>query len=152
MLFVITFALSISITFLLIKYQHLHEKISQDDSLSLKPQRFHNHPVSRIGGIGIYFALFIIGIIQYINIYSFNLFTNILLCSFPAFAIGLWEDISKKISVTKRFGGIAMSAYLFATLLDTKITSIDIVFIDFLLSVPIASLMFTCFAIVGLTM
>jgi hypothetical protein len=54
----LAFFVSLFSTLALVRYQHLHEKISSDNDLS-SPQKFRAHAVSRIGHIGIYLLLLI---------------------------------------------------------------------------------------------
>ena len=97
---ILKFFLSLLITLGLIRYKHLHEKISYDHDLS-GPQKFHIFAVPRIGGIGIFLAITFTGVITF---FFFKLDLGLLLvqlmaCALPTFLIGLLEDITKRINV-----------------------------------------------------
>jgi UDP-N-acetylmuramyl pentapeptide phosphotransferase/UDP-N-acetylglucosamine-1-phosphate transferase len=64
-LLVLAFFVSLISTLALVRYKHLHEKMSNDHDLS-GSQKFHTHAVPRIGGIGIYLALVITALFAYL--------------------------------------------------------------------------------------
>jgi UDP-N-acetylmuramyl pentapeptide phosphotransferase/UDP-N-acetylglucosamine-1-phosphate transferase len=136
-------------TLLIIRFKHLHGKFSGDHDL-LGPQKFHAGSVPRIGGISI--AIGILAAIM-INLQStgvMSLKVTLLLCAIPTFAIGLTEDLTKKIGVKTRLLFTALAAALAAHLLDASITRLDIWGIDYLLGIPFIAIVFTVFAITGL--
>ena len=144
------FLSSLIITLLLIKYSHIHVAYSSDDQLS-GPQKFHTTPVPRIGGLAIFMGLCLAGLVRALQnsedgFLLFYAITSLL----PAFAIGIAEDISKKIGVLTRLCVIAIGALIAIHLLGVRITNLDIHFIDSALALPVISIIFTCFAITGL--
>ena len=54
----ISFFFSQALILGLIRYSHLHEHFSGDDNQS-GPQKFHFNKTTRIGGLGIYLALWV---------------------------------------------------------------------------------------------
>jgi len=144
------FFISFIVTILVIKTQNIHYELSGDFKLD-GPQKMHTKSVPRVGGLGI--ALGIIGALclQYQltgrNFHEFALF----ICCLPVFTAGFIEDLTKKISVRIRLIFAALSAYLAIILLNTLITHIDIPVIDLLLSFTPIAILFSIFAIVGLT-
>ncbi len=146
----IAFISSLLINYLLIKYQHYHEKISGDHNLT-GPQKFHKIAVPRIGGISICIAIFVSA--TTINIFSANqnILIKIIILAIPAFAVGLLEDFTKKMSIKSRLIGCAFSAILFGYFLNTWITIIHVPIIDWALNTFIVSVVLTTVAIVGLT-
>lgn len=149
---ILAFFISLVMTLVLIRYKHLHEKVSGDYDLS-EPQKFHDHNVPRIGGIGIFLALAITAWVAHC-IHSLEkglLLFQICLCAIPTFAIGLIEDISKKMGVKTRLLATAVSAYMGVYFLNTLITKIQIPGVDWILSFSIAAIIFTVIAITGLT-
>ena len=144
------FLSSLILTLILIRYKHLHSRFSADDQL-VGPQKFHTIPVPRIGGLGIFIGLCIASLIRALqNLDDGLLLFTTIACSFPAFAIGITEDISKKIRVLTRLFIVAIGSVLAIYFLGVHITSLDMIFIDNALALPVISIMFTCFAIVGL--
>jgi UDP-GlcNAc:undecaprenyl-phosphate/decaprenyl-phosphate GlcNAc-1-phosphate transferase len=150
-LLVLAFFVSLVTTLVLIRYQHLHEKVSSDHDLS-GPQKFHTHAVPRIGGIGIFLALIISAWIGH-SILSLErglLLLQICLCALPAFAIGLIEDLTKKMGVKTRLIATAVSAYMGIYFLNVLITKIQIPGVDWVLSIGAIAIIFTIIAVTGL--
>jgi UDP-GlcNAc:undecaprenyl-phosphate GlcNAc-1-phosphate transferase len=137
-------------TLLIVRFQHLHDRHSGDHDVS-GPQKFHTGSVPRIGGISIAIGLLtaVLVRLQSSNAPTFEI--TLLLCTIPAFAIGLTEDLTKKVNVRTRLFFTAIAATLVAYFLGAQITRLDIPGIDFVLSVPIVSILFSVFAITGLT-
>lgn len=148
---IFAFFLSLLITLGLIRYQHLHEKISSDNDLS-GPQKFHAFAVPRIGGIGIFLSLLITGLIAHVflGLDRGYLALQLIVCSLPAFLVGLLEDITKKIGVKTRLIAAAISASLVGYLLNAWVVSIQVPSIDWLLGIGAISIIFTIIGITGL--
>jgi UDP-N-acetylmuramyl pentapeptide phosphotransferase/UDP-N-acetylglucosamine-1-phosphate transferase len=136
-------------TLLIIRFKHLHAQFSGDNDLS-GPQKFHAESVPRIGGISIAIGIFASILITLKSGDSTSPKVALLLCAIPAFAIGLAEDLTKKVGVKTRLFFTAIAASLVIYLLDASITRIDIWGFDYLLSIPIVAIVFTVFAITGL--
>jgi UDP-N-acetylmuramyl pentapeptide phosphotransferase/UDP-N-acetylglucosamine-1-phosphate transferase len=136
-------------TLLIIRFKHLHERFSSDHDL-LSPQKFHAIPVPRIGGISIAIGLLAAILINLQDTGASSLQAALFLCAIPTFAIGLTEDVTKKIGVKTRLLFTAIAAGLAVHFLDAPITRLDIWGIDYLLSIPHIAIVFTVFAITGL--
>ncbi len=89
-LFVLAFFISLISTLALVRYQHLHEKISSDHDL-LGPQKFHTQAVPRIGGIGIFLALICSALFAFLFSSTERglLLLQISACALPAFLLAL---------------------------------------------------------------
>jgi UDP-N-acetylmuramyl pentapeptide phosphotransferase/UDP-N-acetylglucosamine-1-phosphate transferase len=146
--FLLSFFASFIATWLIIHYKHLHLQLSADSDFA-GPQKFHNTNVPRIGGIAIAIGIFFSIALNFDS--SQNIAVIFLICSIPAFAIGLLEDLTKKISISVRLLLILISAVLMAQHLNLEIYTLDIIFIDPILSIPLVGFCFTLFAITGLT-
>jgi len=122
--------------------------------LNIGPQKIHNKNVLRIGGICIFISALIGPFFtdnDFNDIYKYGLL--IILCSIPAFIVGLIEDITKKIGVLIRLIGVIVSAVLVYYLVPIKIyrfgyNIIDLVIFSF---GPLSSFTITLFSITGLT-
>jgi UDP-N-acetylmuramyl pentapeptide phosphotransferase/UDP-N-acetylglucosamine-1-phosphate transferase len=143
------FVTSFVITLLIIRFQYLHLHFTADSDL-LGPQKFHHIPVPRIGGISIAAGLFAAILIKTINLGIGNTELILLLCAIPTFAIGLTEDLTKKISIRQRLLFTAISAVCVIYLLEIQVTSLGIPFVDFLFAIPFFGIIFTIIAISGL--
>jgi UDP-N-acetylmuramyl pentapeptide phosphotransferase/UDP-N-acetylglucosamine-1-phosphate transferase len=149
---ILAFFCSLLLTLALIRYQHLHEKMSSDHDLS-GPQKFHTHVVPRIGGVGIFLAITFTGLVTALFFKEGRglLLVQLMACALPTFLIGLLEDITKKIDIKTRLISTACSAGLFGYFLNAWIVSIQVPGFDWLLGIGIISVIFTIIAIIGLT-
>jgi UDP-N-acetylmuramyl pentapeptide phosphotransferase/UDP-N-acetylglucosamine-1-phosphate transferase len=148
---IIAFFISLIITLVLVRYQHLHEKMSGDNDLT-SPQKFHVHSVPRIGGIGIFLAILSSALLAH-GVFFLErglLLLQICSCALPAFAIGLIEDVTKRIGVKTRLAVIAISAYMGIHFFNILITNIQMPGVDWILSTSMAAIIFTVFAVTGL--
>ena len=144
--FLSLFALITFFTFLII------EKVSSKstneallDTDFSKPQSFHDHAVSRSGGIGCFLSL-----IVFLSIY-FLLYSEILYIYFfvglSLFLIGYLDDIKIKVSPNLRLTLMTISIGLFLTIFSVRIENVDLVFLNILLENTIISIFFVllCF-------
>jgi UDP-GlcNAc:undecaprenyl-phosphate GlcNAc-1-phosphate transferase len=136
-------------TLLIIRFKHLHGQFSGDSDLS-GPQKFHAESVPRIGGLSIAIGILASVLVSLQSSEAFSLKIILLLCALPVFAIGLTEDITKKIGVKVRLLFTAVAALLAVHYLGAHVIKLDIVGIDYLLSFPVVAILFTVFAITGL--
>jgi UDP-N-acetylmuramyl pentapeptide phosphotransferase/UDP-N-acetylglucosamine-1-phosphate transferase len=143
------FFASFTATLLIIRFKHLHGQFSGDHDLS-GPQKFHSESVPRIGGISIAIGLLAATLINLQSNIAESLKVILLLCAIPTFAIGLTEDLTKKISVKTRLLFTTLGALMAVYILDVPITRLDIWGIDYLLGIPLIAIVFTVFAITGL--
>jgi UDP-GlcNAc:undecaprenyl-phosphate GlcNAc-1-phosphate transferase len=137
---------------LIVKYEHLHAHFSLDQ-INTGPQKFHTVPTPRIGGLGIIIGLLVANTVILILPFSdFQRgFSLLLFSSVPAFLGGLIEDITKKVGVLERLLLAMVSGALGAWLLGGVLTNLDVPLLDqALLWAPFA-VVFTAFAISGIT-
>lgn len=142
------FFISFIATFLIIRFKHLHSGTSGDFDLS-GPQKFHTKVVPRIGGISIALGISAAIILKLMNSPGYLMDLILFVCAIPTFAIGLAEDLTKKISVKKRLFFTAISAALAIHFLQVHIVRLDVPGLDYVLTIPGISLLFTIFAITG---
>ena len=113
-----------------------------------EPQKFHIKSVSRLGGVGIFSAFFIILIIIGIQIKETD-YIYLPLTALPVFLMGFTEDLTRRISPKLRLLGALVSAILAVYFLNAYLVRTDIGFIDGLLSVKAVAIIFTIFAVTG---
>jgi UDP-N-acetylmuramyl pentapeptide phosphotransferase/UDP-N-acetylglucosamine-1-phosphate transferase len=146
-----TFLFSCLLTLLIIRYRFIHEKVSADTDFE-SPQKFHSVAVPRIGGLAIFLALLLGGVVRLISDWASGiLLLQILACCLPAFMSGLLEDLTKRISPLIRLLACFGSALLAYWILHTVVTSISIFWIDPILSIPLIAAILSCLMIAGLT-
>lgn len=148
--FALSFLASLLITLLIVRYAHLHERFSIDSDLS-GVQKFHANPVPRIGGVGIVIGL-LIAATQILHTYP-AVATGILgitACGIPAFAAGLVEDLTKRVSPLLRLLCTMLAAAIAYFTLGIAVTRISVPQLDFLLSYSAVSLCVTVLAVAAL--
>lgn len=125
----------------IIRFKHLHEQFSGDDDLS-GPQKFHINNTPRIGGLGIYLALWVTTVAAFfkeLHLAQFIIF--VLLSALPVFAAGLLEDFTKKIGVKIRLLAGLLSGTLLLYFFQITSIRLDVWGLDLLfMNVWLASL------------
>ena len=147
--FLSIFALISFFIFLIIsKYSHLIKDGILLDNDFIKPQAFHELPVTRSGGIAAIISLsFFFGI--YYLLYSKILY-DYLLISYTMFLIGFADDIRINIKPIKRLIMMILSLFIIIYFLPIKISNIDIPFLVSFLNNKLFSSLFIllCFLFV----
>lgn len=136
-------------TLFIIRFEHLHSRFSADSDLS-GPQKFHTTSVPRIGGLGIAVGIFVATLMRLKDNPVGMFEITLLVCAIPTFAIGLTEDLTKKVGIKTRLIVTAIAAGMAANYLGAQIIRLDIPGIDYLLTIPGIALIFSIFAITGL--
>jgi UDP-N-acetylmuramyl pentapeptide phosphotransferase/UDP-N-acetylglucosamine-1-phosphate transferase len=147
--FLSIFALISFFIFLLVsKYSHKIKGGALLDKDFLKPQAFHDTPITSSGGIGAIISLSIFFYIYYL-LYSEVLY-NYIFVSFSVFIIGFLDDLKIKIKPLSRLIIMMLLLFTFIYLLPIKILNIDIPFLIPLMSNHIFSSIFVllCFLFV----
>jgi UDP-N-acetylmuramyl pentapeptide phosphotransferase/UDP-N-acetylglucosamine-1-phosphate transferase len=145
----VSFFSSLLLILAIIRYKHLHEHFSGDHDFG--PQKFHQGSIPRVGGLGIYAALWIASFIAYLKDPALGVFLGlILIAAFPVGATGLTEDITKRIGVKARllagFISGALLLYLFTiTSIRIGVWGLDALFLNIWVAV-----IFLCVACAGL--
>ena len=147
--FLSIFALISFFIFLLVsKYSHKIRGGALLDKDFLKPQAFHDIPITRSGGVAAIICLCIFFIIYYL-LYSQILYDYIFI-SLSMFSVGFMDDLKINIKPTKRLVIMVLLLFLFIFILPIKILNIDIPFLIPLMSSQVLSSMFVllCFLFV----
>lgn len=145
----LAFAASCLVTFLLIRSEAFHGRFSRDHDTT-GPQKFHVGIVPRVGGIGIFCGL--IACVTYFgrkSPHAVNLGMWLLLCGLPAFAAGIAEDVTKRVTPRHRLLATAAAAGLASFLLDASLGRTSIPGLDWVVSFPLAAGLVTMFVVAG---
>ncbi len=133
------FFASFLIQFLVIRNSRL-SALCMDQADTDKPQRFHDVPTPRSGGLGIFIAL-VIGL---------SLFGRegeyLALSALPAFVIGFYEDLRTNISPRLRLAIIASGAVAAMILMEAVVYDLGLLTLPLWLAVP-----FTLIAVTGVS-
>ena len=144
--FLSIFALISFFIFLLVsKYSHKISGGALFDQDFLKPQAFHDIPITRGGGVAAIVSLSIFFVIYYL-LYSQSLYDYIFI-SFSMFLVGFLDDLKINIKPSKRLIIMVLLLFLLIFFLPIKIFNIDIPFLIPLMSSHILSSVFVllCF-------
>ncbi|MFO6418791.1 MraY family glycosyltransferase [Hylemonella sp. W303a] len=117
------------ITLLIIRFNHLHTDLTSDCLAGV--QKFHAHPTPRVGGVALYCG--VVAVALYLVWRKLDVGWSmlvLLLAAVPAFAGGLVEDLTKRVSVLWRLGLTMVSAVLGYLLLGAELNRLDVPFVD----------------------
>lgn len=134
----VPFCASLALNFFLIYYAH-KKNLFIDCHESDKPQRFHDMPTPRVGGLGIFIA----------SIFAVYYYFGVLLAiaATIAFFSGIVEDFTGRLSQKSRLVLQSFAAFVFVVIGGVYLKTIGLG-----LEFPyILALFFTVFAIVGVT-
>lgn len=146
---VLSFAVSLVLTLLIVRSGRLHTRVSGDHDFS-GPQKFHARAVPRIGGIGIF-----LGVVAGIGLASFKLpgglplAGTLLVCSLPAFISGLVEDATKRVSPLRRMLALMLAAGLGVWLLGASIDRTAMPWLDLVAALPLGGALLAIFVVAG---
>jgi UDP-N-acetylmuramyl pentapeptide phosphotransferase/UDP-N-acetylglucosamine-1-phosphate transferase len=144
------FICSLIIGFFILRYEDKHRKLTGDHDFD-GVQKFHLTAVPRIGGVMVFMGISVGILVRYFSPdeAAFDVSFYLLCAAIPAFLGGLVEDLTKRVGVKTRLFLTALSAGVAGFLLNAWLTDIQVMGIDSLLSIPVVSIMFTCFAVAG---
>ncbi|MBA2724142.1 MAG: glycosyl transferase [Methylibium sp.] len=151
LLFLLAFAASTVTTLVLIRSARVHEWFSADSDLS-GPQKVHVRPVPRVGGVGIAVGL-IAGVLGWLYLHEAGesrLGVLLLVCGIPAFAGGLFEDISKRVEPRYRLVATALSALMAVIAVDATIGRTDLWGLDWVASSAVGAAVLAVFVVAGI--
>lgn len=128
--------------------QRIHAKWTHDPVNGC--QKVHEQPVPRIGGVAVYGGAVLAYYFSALDLQVQSLLKVLIVAGFAAFAIGLAEDLSKRVSVLTRLL-VTMSAGLYAVVLSNySIQSLGLGGWErSLLDWRLFSIAFTAFAVAG---
>ena len=145
----LAFGASFVLTLLVIRWAKSHLGFSNDSDFS-GPQKFHASAVPRIGGVGIAGGLIAAAALLYFaDPVAGHSAVLLVICGMPAFAMGLAEDVTKKVSPKWRLLATAFSAALAVLWLEATITRTGIVGLDWVVSFPLGAALVTMFVVTG---
>lgn len=139
---------------LIIFTQDWHGRLSLDKDVGCI-QKFHKHPVPRIGGIALLVGISTVVIVQAIDSeFAVHLdraeLIKLLFASLPAFITGLIEDLTKRVSVRARLLATFSSALLASWLLNASLSRLDLWGVDTVLQLlPLLAVGVTAVAVAG---
>ncbi len=138
---------SFMMAFIIVSTKNIHGHLTLDNHAGV--QKLHKTATPRVGGV----ALFVGAVIGGLNLPPDAqwLWWMVCLSALPAFCFGLLEDVTKRVGVKTRLLATVFSGLIFCGLTGYQITRVDIPGVDLLLSFWLPSLLFTAFAIGGIS-
>ncbi|HYD95589.1 MAG TPA: glycosyltransferase [Noviherbaspirillum sp.] len=123
--FLISFIAAALLTLLVIRHASLHDAMLDSDLNGV--QKVHARAVPRIGGVGIFAAVVLSAAIATWRTPPIGqAMLLLLLCSSVAFAGGIVEDLTKRVSPSRRLILTMVAAAMGYFLLDAKVERIDL--------------------------
>jgi UDP-N-acetylmuramyl pentapeptide phosphotransferase/UDP-N-acetylglucosamine-1-phosphate transferase len=148
--FLFTFVLSAALTLLLVRLLRHRGSATKDHDRS-GPQKVHAKTVARIGGVAVVGSLgVLVPAFWWLDAPLASELALLLACGMPVFAMGLLEDLTKRVSPVSRLGAAAISALLAALVLGTVIDRTDIWGLDLIASTAIGAVLLAVFAVAGI--
>mgnify|MGYP003382346493 CR=1 FL=1 len=145
----VALAASFALTMWLVVTAAVHAGLSSDFDTT-GPQKVHRRPVPRIGGLGVFVGLWAGVLVLKVQDPSAGTTACLLLFSgIPAFAIGIAEDLTKRISPRRRLLFTAASACVAAAFVGALIERTDIPGLDTFVSYGVGALLLTVLAVSG---
>ncbi|MCX6179199.1 MAG: glycosyltransferase [Chlorobiales bacterium] len=132
---------------LLVMTKKWHGRLSNDTSCG--PQKFHVGLTPRVGGIAIFLGLIVAW--KFSPKPMSQLLGSMLIAGLPVFASGITEDISKNVSPLKRLLASMVTGAAAWALTGYSLNHLEIVGVDYLLAFLPVSILFTAFAVAGVT-
>jgi UDP-N-acetylmuramyl pentapeptide phosphotransferase/UDP-N-acetylglucosamine-1-phosphate transferase len=136
---------SFAFSLLIVLTTRWHGAISLDESHGV--QKMHAHPAPRIGGLPVLVGLLAAWVASPLDLQQ--CLTPWLLAGIPAFAFGLAEDFTKRVSITQRLLATMASGVLAWWLSGYALSRVDIWGFDVMLQWVLFSVVFTAFAVGG---
>lgn len=110
-------------------------------------QATHVAPTLRLGGVGLYVALWFVADVNHGRLSEFGIF---LLCATPLFVAGLLEDLGVRQSIFRRLVAAVMSCLFVVLTTQTYIAGLDVDVVDSLFKLGAFAIAFTLLASVGI--
>jgi UDP-N-acetylmuramyl pentapeptide phosphotransferase/UDP-N-acetylglucosamine-1-phosphate transferase len=115
-------------------------------------QKFHKGYIPRVGGVAVYIALWLGTFLFYLSGNKCSkMVAYTLISAFPVFIGGVLEDVTKKVSPMIRLLAGFISGLIFIFLMGYRVNFVGISFLDYWLSYGIIAILFTSFAISGVS-
>ena len=139
------FAGALGTAWLLVLTQHWHGRFSMDGTSGI--QKAHQTPTPRVGGVAIVLGVLVAYWVARPERQA--ILGPLLFAGLPAFAFGLAEDITKRVSVLSRLLATMLSGVVGWFITGYSLTGLGVPGLDGLLMITGFSVRFTAFAIGG---
>ena len=111
------------------------------------PQKFHDAPTPRVGGLAVYAGLWAAAAAAPVG----GLLAAVAASALVVLAAGMFEDLTKNTAVALRLAAALLSALIFCLATGHAVTRVDIPFLDRALALPAVAIAFTAVAMAGVS-
>lgn len=147
--FAVSFFISLLLTLMIVKYAHVHGAALDVDLDGV--QKVHSQAVPRIGGLAIFGAVLGAGLVTVWRAQTIGMeLVTLLGCAAVAFAGGIIEDFTRRVSPARRMALTLIAAALGYFLLDAKIERFDMAGMSWTFPYMWLTLPFTLIAVAGI--
>jgi UDP-N-acetylmuramyl pentapeptide phosphotransferase/UDP-N-acetylglucosamine-1-phosphate transferase len=145
-----TLMVSVLTGVLLLITRRYHSKFSLDPLQGV--QKVHSEPTPRVGGIALYLAVIAAFLVaDLLGLRVAPVLLLLLVASFPCWFLGTVEDMTKRVNPGWRMLATLASGLLACWMSGMSISHLGIPGVDLLLEILPVSVMFTVFAVAGMT-
>ncbi len=144
---VVVFAITFLACLFLLATQRWHARYSLDDAFGV--QKHHTKPTPRIGGVAIFLGLVSACVVT--SGEARPMLLSMLFASLPAFAFGLLEDVTKRVSSGTRLIACLLSGLTAWYLTGVAMQDTGVPALDWLLGYLPLAVAFTAFAVAGVS-
>lgn len=149
-IFLAAFGTSAALTLWMVHLLRTRGWVTKDHDLA-GPQKVHLQPVGRVGGLAVFVCLALFGLVDRWWSPRFGgILMTLLVTGAPVFAVGLLEDLTKRVAPWLRLLAAAGSALLAVVYLGTAITRTDIWGLDWVASFSVGAAALSVFAVAGI--
>lgn len=147
----LSFTVSLLSTLAVLRSADRHSRLSADTEIS-GPQKFHTRPVPRIGGLCVLIAMCAGVLLAHFTRPALSeSLTLLLAASLPAFLGGLAEDLTKKVSASRRLLAAVISSALAVWLLGAVVRHTAIPGVDTLIQFELFAIALTLLVVTGVS-
>ncbi|MFM7024600.1 MAG: MraY family glycosyltransferase, partial [Limnohabitans sp.] len=141
---------SVVVGVLLVVTGRFHNRYSADPFEGA--QKLHSEVTPRVGGLAVYLGvLAAYGVASALNLRVTQHLAVLLLAGLPAWLLGMLEDLTKHVRPRWRMLATMTSGVIASLLSGVSITHLGVSGLDVLLQVAPISILFTAFAVAGVT-
>jgi len=146
---VVAFGASAVVCHLIVRSAGWHLRYTGDQPGGTQPQKFHTHPVPRVGGLGVLLGMVVAGLLLRLPQPEIELFWLLILSLMPAFVGGFLEDITRRVGSGVRLLLTVITAAFAFSLAGVHFERSDVGWLDTAMTfAPVAYLMLL-FAVAG---
>lgn len=141
------FAITFLASLLLLATRRWHARYSLDDCIGV--QKHHTRPTPRIGGVALFLGLASACLVT--SGEARPMLLSMLLASIPAFAFGLLEDLTKRVSAGTRLMACMLSGLIAWYITGVAMQDTGVPALDWMLGYLPLAVAFTAFAVAGVS-